>query len=316
MKSLRFWSLAAVLGVTVLAAVVWLAPVAHGQTARTPRVVVATEPEIERKIVEAQVAGPEGRRFEMLLGDRGSRIGVSIRDLADADLKAGKSGVVIDEVVADGPAASAGMKPGDIVTSFDGERVRSARQLARLVEETPAGRSVKAEVLRDSKPVALNVIPTVDERAAALMRKFEGPRDADRQAFKWVMPEVPDIAREFENENFDVRIWARPGRLGVSVQSLTPELAEYFGVKDGVLVTAVTKDSAASKAGMKAGDVITSVDGKPVDDAGELRRQLRSDEDQSTEVMLGVTRDRKPLSLKVPLEGRAKPEVKRPGRTV
>ena len=118
------------------------------------------------------------------------------------------------------------------------------------------------------------------------------------------MPEVPDIAREFgANENFDVRIWARPGRLGVSVQSLTPELAEYFGVKDGVLVTAVTKDSAASKAGMKAGDVITTVDGKPVDDAGELRRQLRPGEDQSTEVTLGVTRDRKSLSLKVPLEG-------------
>ena len=85
----------------------------------------------------------------MLIGDRGSRIGVSIRDLNDADLKAGKSGVLIDDVLADGPAAPAGMKNGDIVTSFDGERVRSARQLARLVEETPAGRSVKAEVLRD-----------------------------------------------------------------------------------------------------------------------------------------------------------------------
>ena len=93
------------------------------------------------------------------------------------------------------------------------------------------------------------------------------------------MPEVPDLAREFEpGENFDVRILARPGRLGVTVQSLTPDLAEYFGVKDGVLVTAVTKDSAASKAGIKAGDVITRVDGKPVDDAGELRRQLRTDD--------------------------------------
>lgn len=209
------------------------------------------------------------------------------------------------------------MKNGDIVTSFDGERVRSARQLARLVEETPAGRSVKAEVLRGGTPVALNVTPAADERAAGLMRKLETTRDADKQAFKWVMPEVPDIAREFgANENFDVRIWARPGRLGVSVQSLTPELAEYFGVKDGVLVTAVTKDSAASKAGMKAGDVITSVDGKPVDDAGELRRQLRPGEDQSTEVTLGVTRDRKPLSLKVPLEGRPKPQTNRPARPV
>jgi serine protease Do len=314
MKSLRFWSLATLLGVTVLAAVAWLGPVAHGQAARTPPVVV-TEPGVE-KIVAAQVGGPEVRRFEMLLGDRGSRIGLSIRDLADADLAAGKSGVLVEDVRADSPAAAAGLKNGDIVTSFDGERVRSARQLARLVEETPSGRSVKAEVLRDGKPVALNVVPTVDDRSAGLMRNFDTHRGGDHQAFKWVMPEVPDIARELGNESFDVSIWARPGRLGVSVQSLTPDLAQYFGVKDGVLVTAVTKDSAASKAGIKAGDVITSVDGKPVDDAGELRRHLRADEDESMEVTLGVTRDRKPLSLRVPLEGRAKPQAKRPGRAV
>ena len=141
--------------------------------------------------------------------------------------------------------------------------------------------------------------------------------DFDVPSFKMVMPDLPEIAREWTpGENFDVQVWARPGRLGVSVQGLTPELAEYFGVKDGVLVTSVTKESAAAKAGVKAGDVITSVDGKAVEDAGGLRRQLRTDEESPTEVTLGITRDRKPMSMKVPLEGRQKPEMKKPGRTV
>ena len=92
------------------------------------------------------------------------------------------------------------------------------------------------------------------------------------------------------------------------MQSLTPELAEYFGVKEGVLVTAVTKESAAAKAGIKAGDVITNVDGKTIDDAGELRRQLRPDAGKASEVTLGIVRDKKAMTMKVPLEGPKAPE--------
>jgi C-terminal processing protease CtpA/Prc len=152
-----------------------------------------------------------------------------------------------------------------------------------------------------------------------LRRRFEfhneGPGPG-APGFRMMVPEIPELPMEaFEpGENFDVRIWARPGRLGVGVQSLTPELAEYFGVKEGVLVTSVTKDSAAAKAGIKAGDVITTVDGKSVDDAGELRRQLRPEDEKATEVTLGIVRDKKPLSMKVPLEGpktKEKPVVRR-----
>ena len=76
----------------------------------------------------------------------GSGIGVSVRDVDDADLKREKlpalGGAVVEDVQTDSPAAKAGMKAGDVIVSFDGEKVRSARHLSRLIEETPALREI------------------------------------------------------------------------------------------------------------------------------------------------------------------------------
>src|SRR5262245_25591788 len=74
----------------------------------------------------------------------GSRIGVTVQDVeADAkDAKLSRTGVLIESVETGGPAEKAGMKAGDAITEFDGERVRSVRQFSRLVQETPSGRTV------------------------------------------------------------------------------------------------------------------------------------------------------------------------------
>ncbi len=103
------------------------------------------------------------------------------------------------------------------------------------------------------------------------------------------------------------------GRLGISVDELSSQLAEYFGTKDGVLVTSVIDNSAASKAGVKAGDVITSLNGGAVTTAADLRRRAQRLED-GDEFTLSVVRDRKPLTLKGKIEV---VQVKRPaGRTI
>ena len=89
------------------------------------------------------------------------------------------------------------------------------------------------------------------------------------------------------------------GRLGVTVQSLTPELEEYFGARSGgVLVSSVTPDSAAAKAGLKAGDVITSINGRSVTGSAGLMRELR---DLSGEVTVGLLRDKQEMTLKAVL---------------
>jgi serine protease Do len=238
--------------------------------------------------------------FQIFKG-AGSQIGVSIRDLGDDDLKGAKTvttGIVVEDVEADSPAQKAGFKTGDIVVEFDGERVRSTRQFMRLVQETPADRQVQAVVVRDGQRSTLSVQPRA-AGAFSYVRKLNGPAIA-------VMPKIPPMPPPALSQDFPKRIdelMGGTGRLGITVDGLSSQLAEYFGTKDGVLVTTVNANSSASKAGLKAGDVITTFNGETITSPAELRRQSQRLQD-GNEFTLGVTRDRKPLTLKGKIEGR------------
>ena len=256
----------------------------------------------------------EPRRLDrgnvMVLDGRGAQLGVMVSDVVDAKM----SGVRIDEVNADSPAQKAGLKEGDIVVEFDGERVRSARQFTRLVQETPDGRAVKIAVMRNGQKQVLDAIP----EAGRMTWNFGIDSDRLKEEIERGLREYPR-AFPVEPPQFDFRYDDRGprrfeyrlpemvmpymggrARLGVSVQSLTPELEEYFGAKNGgVLVSSVAPDSAAAKAGVKAGDVIATINGRGVNDTGDLMRELR---ELSGEVTLGVVRDRKEMTLKATLE--------------
>jgi serine protease Do len=242
----------------------------------------------------------EPRRDMRVFGGGGSQLGIRVSDSA--------TGVRVDDVDTGSPADTAGIREGDVVVEFDGERVRSAMQLTRLVRETPNGRSVAVAVMRDGKRQALQATPEAGRTFAV---DDETMRELER-GLRNLPPEfrvVPPVYR-YENppRRFDYRLpdgyapdWAVPfmgsrGRLGVTVQSLTPELEEYFGAKNGgALVSSVAQDSTAAKAGIKAGDVITSVNGRRVSDADDLTRELR---DLNGEVTIVVLRDRKEMTLK------------------
>ncbi len=217
----------------------------------------------------------------------GSRIGLSIENVADND--AADEGAVVRAVRPESPAESAGFAEGDIMVEFDGERVRSARQLTRLVQETPAGRTVWAAVMRDGRRVELEVTPEPASSDIAAVVGRLGERLGD--VYTWVLP---DAGR-------DLRTRVRPVRLGVNVQALSPQLADYFGVDDEVLVSSVDEESAAAGSGLQAGDVITSVDGRSVEDSASLRRRL-SAVDPGEEVSIGVTRGGRELELTATLD--------------
>lgn len=270
-----------------------------------------------------QVA-PRGDRTVTILDGRGSQLGVMVSDL---DIKeAGTTGgVKIDEVNQDSPAEKAGLKAGDVVVEYDGERVRSARQFTRLVQETADGRSVKIGVLRDGKRQTLDATP--ESRAAWNGIDLERWRDdvqRDWRGFRFDMPrDFERLPREFANPDaiprrFEYRIpdmvlpfmSGNRGRLGVTVQSLTRELEEYFGAKNGgALVSSVTPESPAAKAGIKAGDVIVTVNGRGVEDSSDLMREL---EDATGEVTIVLLRDKKEMTLKATLE-RPRPVTPRAG---
>lgn len=206
-------------------------------------------------------------------------------------------GVEISRVEEGSPADKAGLKSGDVILEYNGQHVEGMEQFGRLVRETPSGREVRLLISRNG--ATQTIAATVATRkmknvVAGNMRDF----------FPGVeMPEIhiPDMPQVFTT-------WRSPV-LGVEAESLGTQLAAYFGVKEGVLVRSVTKDSAAEKAGLKAGDVITKVDGSPVTTSNELVAALRSASSKKT-FPLDLVRDRHETSVSVTVEDEHLPRVR------
>jgi C-terminal processing protease CtpA/Prc len=259
---------------------------------------------------QSRERAPLVKAFEFIGG--GAQIGVTVRDIESDDSKQPSGGVIVDEVQADSPAVRAGFKAGDAIVEFDGERVRSVRQFKRLVEETPVGRKVPAVLLRNGQRVTVSVMP---ERSSGLWSGDDfGIERWDDGARSWAYrtppappappraPRPPAVAIP-SIPDFDFGMFGRGGHLGLSVETLTPQLEEYFGVKEGVLVRSVAEGSAAAKAGLKAGDIITAVNGSHVNDPSDLTRAINRLDD-GDEFTLEIVRDKKAQTLKGKIEAR------------
>jgi serine protease Do len=224
----------------------------------------------------------------------GPHLGITTRDLGASEAEREKEGgAVVEEVRPGSPAERAGLKKGDVIVQFDGERVRSARHLSRLVEETSPGRTVKSTVVREGRRMDLTVVPSLDRRPQVSVNTDRIRRDAEILASR--------VPREFD---FDFDGLGSGRRLGVSVIELTPQLAAYFGVQTGVLVESVDDESAAARAGIRTGDVIASVNGEGVKSRRDLVRALRQANDD--DVTIGLVREKKDVSLRAKLEPRAR----------
>ncbi len=235
----------------------------------------------------------------------GPRIGASIRDLDTTDRR---SGVYVDSVRPGSPAEKAGIQAADVITRFDGETVRSARQFSRLVQETSAGRMVALTVMRGNRAMDLSVTP--EEARAGLFFDGQGPVFDRRQ----LDATLDRLREQLRNVPFDVEAFRPGARLGATLHELTPQLATYFGAKNGVLVASVADDSPAARGGLKAGDVISSVNGQGVTSPGDLTRALRR-ADSSADVTLTIVRDRTETSVTVKLDdGRPRRTSPRPVR--
>jgi serine protease Do len=228
----------------------------------------------------------------------GSYLGIGAMDVTPERAKAlnlkEERGVEVSSVDADGPASKAGMKDGDVVLEYNGQAVQGRAQFQRLVQETPVGRQVKVVVWRNSATQTLTV--TVGERKNGPM--IIGPDSGwnfNTPPFP-NMPEMPNI----EIPRFSM---AQNPMLGIMGESLGPEeqLAEFFGVQEGVLVRSVRKGSAAEKAGIKAGDVITKVEDTKVTSSAEITRTLRSLRSKKS-VTVTVVRNKKEMPLTVTME--------------
>jgi serine protease Do len=218
----------------------------------------------------------------------GSFLGISVLEI-DADrakalnLKE-ERGVEVTRVEDDSPAAKSGLKIGDVVLEYNGQRVDSVAQFIRMVHETPAGREVRLGISRSGATQTL-AVKTV-ARKALLGRTDSTVIEIPRME----MPDVriPDLPRAFMT-------W-RSTVAGIEAESLDSQLAEYFGVKEGVLVRSVARGSAADKAGLKAGDVIVKVDDNRVTTPREIATSVRSAATRKT-VPVQIVRERRELTI-------------------
>lgn len=229
-----------------------------------------------------------------------SYMGVGVIELSDEAAReiglVEPHGIELSSVAEDSPAEEAGLRKGDIVLSYRGERVIGYQHFARLVSETPAGRKVELGVVRDGQRRTVEVEIGSRGPAKAVRQTLEATKqhlDAMKERFEGMRADagthVPDFNFPRMRTNF------RSRRLGAELENLDGQLAEFFGVDSGVLVREVLEGSAAEEAGLRAGDVIVAIGGRDVGSADQIWRPLaRTD---SEPVTLEIVRDRERTSL-------------------
>src|SRR4051812_19130065 len=176
-----------------------------------------------------------------------SFLGVAVADI-DPDrasrLKLNEErGIEVTHVAEGSPADTAGIAPGDVLLSYNGENILSSQQFVRLVQETPIGRKVNIQVWRNDKTQSVTAAI-----GSAPAKPFGIPANFANFSFPPMryspMMDIPT----------PILVW-RNTVLGAQLEELDKPMAEYFGVKGGMLVRSIDHGSAAAKAGLKVGDV-------------------------------------------------------------
>jgi serine protease Do len=270
------------------------------------RAVFATDMALEQEnqAVRELDALPEISQDAMTLvmDEEGSSwLGVELHEVTSENAKelklSAERGVVVGRIVPDSPAAKAGLKEKDVITELNGQRVEGAAQFRRMIHEIPAGRSVQLTIWRDGRAQTLSVTLGKSEEGHHSF-KMVAPEQGN---FMFHMPEVPAIPpMEWNSE----MLFGGQPRLGIDAEDLNGQLGTFFGAPDGegILVRDVNPGSPAEKAGVKAGDVITSFNGERIRTLGDLREKLSAKrEDKDKTVKLGVLRNKSEVSLTVEL---------------
>jgi serine protease Do len=210
-------------------------------------------------------------------------------------------GVEVSSVDEEGPGAKAGLKSGDVVVEFNGTPVQGTAQFQRMVSEMPPGRQVKLTVWRNGATQTLTA--TIGERKNIVTTMIPG--EGHGWAFDMPnMPNMPAMPRMPDLSIPRMEVLSPSPALGIYGEPLgeSDQLAEFFGVTDGVLVRSVRKGSAAEKAGLKAGDVITKIDDTRISNSMDITRTLRAAKGKKTTFTVTVVRSKKEMPMSVTVE--------------
>jgi serine protease Do len=279
--------------------------------------------------------GERARAFSMAFGG-GNFLGVHTENVTRENmsrygLSGEPRGVGVTKVLENSPAAKAGLQKGDVILAFDGEQVSSTQKLERLINESAPEHTARLTVSRGGGERELTATLGKHDAPGALTNAL---RMENGELFRWdgkdwqkqSQEEWRKQSEQWQKQSEEVRKQLekfRAGqqggnfafafnsgrRIGVATTPLTDQLADYFGVsrEGGVLVTSVAENSPAAKAGLKAGDIITEVDGERIKTAGDVTRLVSRKGDG--DVTLTVTRERNRRTFKVTPEKSPAPQT-------
>ncbi|MGD0519205.1 MAG: Do family serine endopeptidase, partial [Thermoguttaceae bacterium] len=187
----------------------------------------------------------------------GVKIGEINGELADHVGVPPNSGVIVSEVLANSPAAAAGLQEGDIILAFAEKKITNPQQLQEIVERSPNGSNQQVEILRNGQKMKLQ----------AEVQALPG---------KLTSEALPAPGREKNNRRGSNLI---SEELGVEVSDLTPEIARKLGLgaNSGVIVSAVQPEAVAAQYGIREGMIILRVGQKPVRSAAEFKAAIKDE---------------------------------------
>ncbi len=223
----------------------------------------------------------------------GSYMGIDIQEVTHDRVAALKlkeeRGAEITMVDHDSPAGQAGLKEHDVILEFNGSKVQGTEELRRLIHETPPGRTVQLLISRDGQ--SMNLSLTLADKKEYFAGKHESHEMPPMIPAMPTIPAMPAL-------DLNIRTGSSYGLL---VDNLTPQLGEYFGVKngEGVLVKSVEEGTPGKAAGFKAGDVIVRVNNQKVADRGDWRSAIRAN--RANKLTVGIVRDRHEQNLTISL---------------
>src|SRR5215471_9340188 len=169
--------------------------------------------------------------------------------VADTPTAATTRGVVVKDIQPKSTAESCGLQARDVIVGLDEYEITGQAEMAAVLSALPAGRKIRLRALRDQKPMEMDAVLGAQQIRPILPWAPAAPDPH---------PSLPAMVEEKLEAGFIAR-------------DLTPQLADYFGVKAGMLVTEVAKGSPADKAGLAAGDVVVGADDKELQSVLELR---------------------------------------------
>ena len=245
----------------------------------------------------ATAARPRARVYRYTTSSTSSTsyLGVDVRTVTPSRAKELKlkndQGVEITMVDQDGPAGKAGLEERDVVVSFNGQPVQNADQLRGMIRDAKPGTTISLGIVRNGNSQTIQA--TLANRSKMYTYVGPGPMHV----------EVPPIHVRIPPIDIPAIVLSTSSRLsGATVENLSPQLGEFFGVKngEGALVRSVEKGSKAEAAGLRAGDVIVRVDNDHVSGATEWNRLIRHHD--AGAVKVGIIRDRREqtLSMTIP----------------